>query len=208
VLPRGPHGLSREQVEGSQRARLMAAVARLAGEKGYGPTTVGDVARRAGVSLRTFYEHFEDKEQCYLAAYDVFARVLLERIAADVTPVSGWSEFVTAALRAYLGTLAEEPEVARGFLIGANAAGPAARRRRNEAYRAIAQVIKERHAQIRAQDPALGVLPDRAYLGLVHGIRELVADALENQPDEPIEGLAPDIERWITAMVTGAQPER
>jgi AcrR family transcriptional regulator len=187
---------------------MMAAIATLAGEKGYADTTIGDVAKRAGVSLRAFYEHFRDKEECYLAAYDVFAETLLTRIAADVPATADWHGFVTSALDAYLGTLEAEPQIARGFLLEANSAGPRARRRRNEAYGAIASAIKQRHGEIRRRDRRLGPLPDRVYMGLVHGIRELVCDALEGSARPRLTRLAPDILVWITAMVEGASAAR
>src|SRR4051812_12390409 len=75
-LPRGPHSLTREQVADSQRGRLMAAVTELLAERGYAGLKVADIARVAGVSLATFYEHFADKTECMYAAYELFAEVL------------------------------------------------------------------------------------------------------------------------------------
>jgi AcrR family transcriptional regulator len=204
ALPKGPHGLSRDEVAASQRARLMAAIATVVGEKGYPATTIGDVAGRAGVSLRTFYEHFPDKEECYLAAYDVFANTILERLAADVPPNADWHEFITSTLYAYLGMLEAEPEIARGFLVESNAAGPRARRRRRDAFGVMAAAIKQRHQAIRRRDPSLGALPDSAYVALVHGVRELVCDELEASRRARLTELAPEIIVWISAMVEGA----
>jgi AcrR family transcriptional regulator len=206
ALPRGPHALSRDQVAGSQRARLMAAIAELVGDEGYAAAKIGAVAKRAGVSPGTFYEHFEDKVDCFLATYDAFAAVLLERIAAVVDPDSDWDDFIHATLDAYLGTLEENPVVARAFLIEIDAAGPAARRRRREAFEQFAALIKVRHEAIRAQDPALGPVPDRIYLALVLGIRELVADALEQSERPRLRELAPDIVFWADALIRGAAP--
>lgn len=203
-LPRGPHGLTRAQVSASQRTRLMAAMAELAAERGYASATIAEVARRSGVSPNAFYAQFADKEDCYLSAYRVFAQTLLQRLAAEVEPDAGWLEFVSATLEAYLGTLEAEPELARGFLLEMNGAGPKARAVRHEAYAAIAAVVKERHAQIRRADPRLGPLPDRAYLGMVHGVRELVCDELERERRPQLTRLAPDIVAWITATVQGA----
>ena len=76
-LPRGPHRLSREQVENHQRGRIVAAMITEAGTKGYGSTTIGDITRRARVSRDTFYEQFANKEACLLAAYDATTRELV-----------------------------------------------------------------------------------------------------------------------------------
>ena len=72
-LPRGPHRLARSEVAASQRGRLMTAMAELMADGGYGAVTIGELARRAGVSRSAFYENFADKETCLLAAYDRFA---------------------------------------------------------------------------------------------------------------------------------------
>ena len=76
-LPRGRHGLSREQVEASQRLRLMRAMAEVMAEKGYARTSVADILRRARVSRETFYELFDSKEDCFMSAFEqAYAHIL------------------------------------------------------------------------------------------------------------------------------------
>src|SRR6187401_183309 len=77
ILPRGPHRLAREVVLASQRGRLIDAMAVVVAAKGYTAATVADVIGHAGVSRKTFYEHFRDKEACFLAVYDAGVEVLL-----------------------------------------------------------------------------------------------------------------------------------
>ena len=86
-LPSGRHGLTRDVVVASQRTRLVDAMAQIVAEKGYPATTVADVVERAGVSRRTFYEQFADKEACFLAAYDAGLEAVLCRVgyAVDVS---------------------------------------------------------------------------------------------------------------------------
>jgi AcrR family transcriptional regulator len=132
-LPRGPHGLGREVVAASQRGRLIDAIAHVVAEKGYGPATVADVIERAGVSRKTFYEHFRDKEACFLAAYDTGVDVLLATMRA--------AQGTRGRVRAYLELLAAEPAFARTFLIEVAAAGPRALRRRREVHDAFAAFI-------------------------------------------------------------------
>ena len=74
-LPRGRHAAPREVVWESQRGRLLAAMAEVVASKGYGAVAVRDVIARAGVSRKTFYEHFDNKEECFLAAYDAGVEV-------------------------------------------------------------------------------------------------------------------------------------
>jgi AcrR family transcriptional regulator len=132
-LPRGPHGLSRDEVRASQRGRMLEAMARAAAEKGYAATTVADVIARAGVSRATFYEHFGDKEDCFVAAFDAGVDLMLFALegsvdVSDGTPV----ERLDRVLRAYLDLLAAEPAFARTFLVEVYAAGPRTIERRAE----------------------------------------------------------------------------
>ena len=134
-LPRGPHGLGRDVVAASQRGRLIDAIAHVVAAKGYGPSTVADVIEHAGVSRKTFYEHFRDKETCFLAAYDTGVEVLLATMRAG--------QGARGRVRAYLGLLAAEPAFARTFLIAVAAAGPRALRRRREVHDAFAAFLRE-----------------------------------------------------------------
>ena len=131
-LPRGPHHLTRAQVSASQRERLLRAMIDVVAEKGYAHTAVGDLLTRARVSRASFYEHFTDKQDCFLAAYDAAIEILVGRIgvaASDATSEAGELR-VGAVLDAYLDAIAAEPAVARTFLIEVYAAGPRALERR------------------------------------------------------------------------------
>jgi AcrR family transcriptional regulator len=174
------------------------------GEHGYAAVTIGELARRAGVSRAAFYEQFADKEACLLAAYDRFAATLAQNMTGDLDDETPWAQFIDRVLHGYLGTLESDPVAARAFIVEIDAAGPAARARRREAIRGFAALIAQRHAAIRARDPALGPLPERVYLGLALGVRELVREALEGDPVVPATQLAADIVTWITAIVRGA----
>jgi AcrR family transcriptional regulator len=77
-LTGGPHGIPRPVVQKIQRDRLMRAMAKTVAEYGYQETTVRRLLGRAGLSRRTYYELFEDKEDCYLAAYDEVVEHLLD----------------------------------------------------------------------------------------------------------------------------------
>lgn len=128
-LPRGRHGLSREEVARSQRQRLLRAMAEAVAENGYAKTSVAHVLRRAGVSRESFYEHFSGKEDCFLAAYDAAASTLLQAMSAEPQG-EDLLRTLSRRLEAYLGALAAEPAVARTFLVEVYAAGDAALARR------------------------------------------------------------------------------
>jgi AcrR family transcriptional regulator len=81
-LPRGTHGLDPSLVAASQRTRLLEAAGRAVAEKGYAAATIDDIVRGAGVSKKTFYEHFQDKLGCFLAAYEAASDELYEHVRA------------------------------------------------------------------------------------------------------------------------------
>ncbi|HVS29286.1 MAG TPA: helix-turn-helix domain-containing protein [Solirubrobacteraceae bacterium] len=182
----------------------MAAFTELLADRGYAGVTISDLAGKANVSRATFYEHFADKQACLFAAYDEFALTLLSAMTADVDDDTPWSAFIDATLAGYLGALEQNPTGGRAFIVEMDSAGPEARRRRREAARAFAALIAQRHATIRARDPSLGPWPERVYLGLALGVRELVREALEDDPAPRLTQLASDIVIWITATVEGA----
>jgi len=162
-LPRGRHGLSRDEVVRSQRNRMLRAMAEAVAEHGYAKTSVALVLRGAGVSRESFYEQFANKEECFLAAYDAAAGILLGAMgeglgdAADASLTS--AQRLSRVLRPYLAALASEPAVARTFLVEVYAAGPAALERRvavqQRFVEALADVAGARTSQERFACEAL-----------------------------------------------------
>src|SRR5690349_5728075 len=108
-LPKGRHAAPREVVWESQRGRMLEAMALAVAEKGYGATAVADVIAGAGVSRKTFYEHFANKEGCFLAAYDAGVELLLAAIDDAVAAASDWMRAVVDGIDAYLQALADNP---------------------------------------------------------------------------------------------------
>ena len=86
-------------------------------EKGYAATTVADLTKRAGISRTTFYELFEDKEACFLAAYDNAVDVLVRRISVAYESEERWPDRARAGLRTLLEALASDPAQARLALV-------------------------------------------------------------------------------------------
>jgi AcrR family transcriptional regulator len=112
-LPPGPHGIPPELVARNQRERLIAAIAEVCAARGYGGTSVTDVARRAGVSTASFYRQFKDKRECMLVSFEeLFGRLLgeVERACgSEVEP----EEKTRAGIRTAASLLAGDPPTAR-----------------------------------------------------------------------------------------------
>lgn len=136
ALPRGPHGLSRAEVEESQRDRLLWAVAEAVAEKGYNATTVTDIISRAKVSRTTFYQLFADKRACFLDANRAASELLLgvldgEFKRIDALPDLSARQRFDLLLSTYLDSMAALAGFAKVFLVEVFAAGaPAVEQRR------------------------------------------------------------------------------
>ncbi len=152
-------------------------------EKGYGATTVADLTRAAGVSRTTFYELFEDKEACFLVAYDNAVDVLVKRIADAYEAQERWPDRARAGLETLLEALAADPAQARLALVDVAAAGPAAQRR----YRAAVQRLTPFFDEGRDFAPGGRNVPanaSRMAAGAVVGLiaDELIADRADKLP--------------------------
>jgi AcrR family transcriptional regulator len=142
-LPRGTHGLDPALVAASQRTRLLEAVGRVVADKGYAAATIEDIVRDAGVSKKTFYEHFSDKLECFLAAYEAASEELFRHVRAEQESAEPGHERTRAGIHAYLRWLAAEPALARVFLIEIAAAGPEALERRERLRDRYAERMRE-----------------------------------------------------------------
>lgn len=173
--PRGRHRLPAEVVARSQRERLLDAAFHVVAEKGYVATTVADLTKEAGISRTTFYEMFDDKEACFLAAYDSAVDVLVRRISVAFEAQERWPERVRAALEALLESLAVEPRIARLALIDVGSAGPAAQRR----YRAALHRMTPFFDEGRDFAPDGRRLPANTSRMAIGAVTGLVSDEIE-----------------------------
>ena len=118
-LPRHRHNLTPEQVEESQRWRLIAATAEVIAEQGYAKTTVDQISAQAGVSKKSFYKFFSDKEDAFLSAYDTIGAVLVTMQEGLPKNPRSLEEVVRAVLEEYLRLLQAAPAMAKMFLLNA-----------------------------------------------------------------------------------------
>ncbi len=126
-LPRGRHRLPTEFVVSNQRERMLDSMAEMVSAKGYARVTVSDVTKHAGVSRRTFYDQFSDKEDCFLATFAAVSDQLIHLAQmARPEPARPWTDGVHRALEALLDFLAAEPAFARIVLVEVLGAGNAA----------------------------------------------------------------------------------
>ncbi len=142
-LPKGRHGLSRAFIASNQRERLLDAIANVVAEKSYAGTRVADITDYAGVSRKTFYELFTDKEECFLAAFDTINELLMDRMDQALTDLSdsNWRIRVRALLGEFLRFLAAEPAFARMCIVEVLGSGAAGLARRDAAIAAFVPIV-------------------------------------------------------------------
>jgi AcrR family transcriptional regulator len=202
-LPRGTHGLDRELVAASQRTRLLEAVGRAVADKGYGSATIDDIVRGAGVSKKTFYEHFQDKEDCFLAAYQAASDELFVRVRDAQSAPGDWLERTRAGISAYLRWLAAEPALARVFLIEVAAAGPRAAERRERLRDRYAERLRELRHETSADTPSPPELPEEIFQAVVAAADDLVVRRIRDAGAEDLLELEPVLVHLQVALLAG-----
>jgi AcrR family transcriptional regulator len=187
-LPPGRHSIAVEEVARQQRVRLMGAMLDAVGEQGYIATSVADVLTRAGISRRTFYEHFSDKEDCYLQACDHVAGVLTEAVGRALADHRRWQDSMRAGLDLFLRSVAENPRFARAMLVEVLAVGPAGFARRDSWLLPFQQFFEV----ARSLAPAEAAIPETVAETLVGGILETItARVVRDEADRVPELLDP-----------------
>ena len=200
-LPGGHHGLSREQIAESQRERLLAAIAQEVAAKGYRQTTITDVVKLASVSTRDFYELFEGKEECFLAAFEAVRDHLEQRVKEAAASEDDWPHQTIAALRAALEFFAAEPDLARLCLIESVSATPRIAIRFREVVLACVPALAGGRAELADPDSLLPKTEDAILGGIVSlATRSILAGEIANLPD-----LLPDLVDFALAPYLGAE---
>jgi AcrR family transcriptional regulator len=185
------------------RARLTAGLAAAIAEKGYAAVTIADVVRVARVSKRTFYEHFADKEACFLALYAETSDELIELIATSAAVAPGpWEARIGAAARAYFERVADEPELIRAAMLEIQAAGPRARVLRREVTRRYAEQLRALSAAAEAEGAGVSALTPALATAVVGGLNELMLEAVEAGQADRMGELADAATELIRAVLT------
>lgn len=164
------NGTVAEHVAEIQRQRMLAAMTQAACERGAGNVTVANVVERAGVSRRTFYEIFQDSEDCLLAALDEAVLRVRERVVPAYEDGGRWHERMRAGLTALLRLLEEEPQLARLLVVESLGGGRRSLERRTEVLGPVVGAVEEGRQAAKIDAPPLaceGVVG--AVLSVLHG---------------------------------------
>lgn len=193
------NGSLRARLGDLQRARIVSAMFDVSCERGAGDVTVAHVVARSGVSRRTFYEAFSDREDCFVAAFEQALKLASERVLPAYAVPGKWRERVRAALVALLAFLDEEPTIGRLLIVESLAGGPKALRRRNEVIALAAEAIDEGRNESKSAAP-----PSLTAEGVVGGVLSILHARMAERSRESLIDLANPLMSTIVLPYVGA----
>jgi AcrR family transcriptional regulator len=173
LAPTG-NGLGPERVVEIQRARMLAAMVGVSSERGAGNVTVAHVVDHARVSRRTFYELFNDREECFLAAFEEGVARAYAYVVASYDPTARWAERIRAALTGLLSFLDVERDMGQLLIVGSLGAGANVLERRRRIFNQMVAVVD----QGRDESKAGKELPPLTAEGLVGGVLSVLDSRL------------------------------
>lgn len=203
MLRPGP-GMPREEVERSQRERLFAATVASVAAKGYEATTVADLLELSGVSRSAFYEHFRDKEECFLATFDAIVAKSLDLLGHELGKSGPWTERARTALRQLFGMIVHQPAAARLCFNDVYGAGARGRHAVEQSMVRFAVVVGDAIEQIREGDG----LPGEMIRGVLGGAQSIIQSRLHRGEDDQIPDHAADLWEWALSYEPPSKPLR
>jgi AcrR family transcriptional regulator len=182
------------------RRRLLAGMTTAVARKGYAAVTIADVVADAGVSKRTFYEHFSSKQDCLLACYTEANAMMMAAVRQQIAQATGSpEEIVHAVIDTYLAFLDRAPEMTTTLLIEVQRAGAEGRR--------IFRSNSQRFAQLVQRTAWEETFDADQAIALLGGINALLLAHAEEHPDVPFRTITPAVRRFVQAVV-GIRGER
>lgn len=171
----------------SQRSRILAAMVEVVGRDGFTGARITEVISRAGISRKAFYEHFDDKESCFVVAYEQSIAPLLTLALRAADSQDAYADRARAALAALLSALAHDPAVARVCFVEVLAAGPQAVSKRNEVMRGFVREFTARSPLVDEH------VPEVAMLTLIGGLTEVLYQTIAAGETETLPDLLPQL---------------
>jgi len=197
-LPPGRHGLPRVFVVENQRERLLNGVVEAVAEHGYSAATIAQITAAAKISRRTFYEYFEGKQGCFLAAYEMIEAHVLDSMLSAPGAGEEWPDRVRARLAALLDVLSRDVAVSRCFLVEPLAAAGEVAARYREAMQLLAGAL-------RPEPLPTGLNMEVRDQALIGGIATLIVRRLNSAGPARLPDLLPDLTELALAPYVGRQ---
>jgi AcrR family transcriptional regulator len=201
-VPRGRHAPPLEVRLTVQRRRLYEAAAAVFARVGYADASAEAIAREAGMSKATFYEHFANKEECLLALFDEAATEIMRGMAGAVTDDDGsYEERIRANVGSFLEILTQYPNSAQTLLVEVIGAGPRAAERRDAILDLFAEGLMRDNARMAERMGAPRFTSKDDAFAIIGAIVELVSRQLRTGVPADVRQLEPVIERFIFGLL-------
>jgi len=197
------NGAVREQLGDLQRARIIGATFDVAAQRGAGSVTVAHIVERSGVSRRTFYEQFSDREDCLLAAFERALSIARDDVLPAYDAAKGWRERIRAGLIALLAFCDREPSVARLLICESAASGPRVAQRRTEVLGRLTRIVGEGRNEGKAQN-----ISPLAAEGTVGGVLAVIQARLFEAKHKPLLTLTNELMSMIVLPYLGQAAAR
>jgi AcrR family transcriptional regulator len=172
----------------SRRDVILAAMIRVVGSKGYKETSVADVIEEAPTSRTTFYKYFEDKHDCFLAAYDMLVEQVFAEVVANCDGKQPWLQRVETGLSTIVKLFALDPELARTAVVEVAAAGADARQRHWNAVARFTAYLEDGRELADGRD-----LPENISLMSAGAVSGLIFDELLAGRAAQLQAMLPDL---------------
>jgi AcrR family transcriptional regulator len=165
---------------GEFRQRLLDGLAASIADNGYRNTTVADIVRRARTSRRTFYEHFSDKEACFVALLTDATAQMIRQISAAVDQSAPWTSQVRQAVQAWIASAESRPAITLSWIRDVPSLGAAARRLQRDTMEAFVTMIQTLCDTDEWRAVRAGPVSRQLTIMLLGGLRELTATTVED----------------------------
>jgi AcrR family transcriptional regulator len=172
----------------TRRELILAAMIRVVGSKGYKETSVADVIEEAGTSRTTFYKHFDDKHDCFLAAYDMLVEQVFAEVIANCDGTESWLQRVEAGLATLVRLFALDPTLARTAVVEVAAAGADARQRHWNAVARFTEYLEDGRELADGRE-----LPENISLMSAGAVSGLIFDELLAGRAAQLPAMLPDL---------------
>ena len=199
--PVGRTKLPRDVMLQHQRDRVLAVATEVFAKRGYNATTVDHIVSAAGIGVGTFYDFFENKEDCFLQAYERIVARDQSEVAAATQADRSWSEQACAGMLALLGLIESRPLEARLALVEVQTAGAVALARHEEVLAGVEPFLNA----ARRSSPVAGELPATLEKALVGGVLWFLQQRIAIGETDGMRALLPDLAAIVVEPYFGAE---
>jgi AcrR family transcriptional regulator/DNA-binding MarR family transcriptional regulator len=203
------NGAVRERLAELQRTRIIGATFDVVSQRGAGSVTVAHVVERCGVSRRTFYEDFDDREDCLLAAFEHALTLASDGVIPAYESHKGWRERIRAGLVALLAFCDEQPSVAQMLVCESQASGPRVAQRRTEILARLTRIVDQGRREGKAENIS-PLAAEGTIGGVLAVIQARLTDAKRTQRahGKPLIALTNELMSMIVLPYLGASAAR